>query len=228
LVSRTKGIDAHLADAGAAYAYVVGTHHEELVRKGGGGCFVEPGLLKVKLPLGAAHPLVRAVGVDTRTLFDGTLGLAHDALHLAHAIPGLRITGAERSAVLFALLEDGLARLGVADRIRPAHGDALEALQAMADGSVDVVFLDPMMSRPKGSTPTFEVLRAFAWGERASPALLAEAARVAARRVVLKLGRGAPLPPGCPLAFGEHHRGAHVTYHVHHVGRVEAARVEQA
>jgi hypothetical protein len=231
-VVRSVGYDALFAQHDAELAYVVGTHHEEVVHRsvvgqGGGACFVEPGLLKVKLPLGLAHPLVRAVrgaladksgaaGDDVETLFDCTMGLAHDTVHLATVLPALRIEGSEKSPLLHALLEDGLVRLGVSARVSVACGDALDALRARADHSVDVVMLDPMMSRPKRATPPFEALRAVAWPERASPALLTEAARVARRRVVLKLGKGAPLPPGCPLVFPREHaqRGAHVTYHV--------------
>jgi hypothetical protein len=209
-----QGYEQMFAKTGADFAYVVGTHHEELVHKDGGGCFVERGLLKMKLQEGLRHPFVRAVGLQTRTLFDCTVGLAHDAVHLALALPELRIQGTETSLLLFTLLEEGLPRLGVADRVTVAHTDALHALRALPDGAMDVVFLDPMMSRPKGSTPTFDALRLVASAERASPALLHEAARVASQRVVLKLGKGAPLPPGCPLSFPERLHGKAVTYHV--------------
>ena len=52
---------------------------------------------------------------------------------------------------------------------------------------------------------------------RASPTLLLEASRVARKRVVLKLGKGAPLPPGCPLAFPRCEQGTEVSYWVHDV-----------
>jgi hypothetical protein len=71
-----------------------------------------------------------------------------------------------------------------------------------------------MMGRPGKSAPSFEVLRTFAIPEQASAALLREAGRVARARVVLKLGKGAPLPVDSPLAFTHHEQGAHLTYWV--------------
>jgi hypothetical protein len=68
-----------------------------------------------------------------------------------------------------------------------------------------------MMSQAKKAAPSFELLRRFAHGERASRALLLEASRVARRRVVLKLGKGAPLPADAPFAFTSI-LGAHVVY----------------
>jgi hypothetical protein len=74
--------------------------------------------------------------------------------------------------------------------------------------------LDPMMSKPKKASPGFLVLRDFAVPDRATPDLLLQARRVARRRVVLKLGKGAPLPSDTPYAFPRVERGAHVVYYV--------------
>ena len=43
--------------------------------------------------------------------------------------------------------------------------------------------------------------------------------RVASRRVVLKLGKGAPLPADAPFAFERKELGAHVVYWIHDVTR---------
>jgi hypothetical protein len=75
--------------------------------------------------------------------------------------------------------------------------------------------LDPMMSKPKKSAPGFSVLRDFAVADRADGEVLHEAARVARRRVLLNLGKGAPLPPDAPNAFERAEIGAHVMYYVH-------------
>lgn len=208
-------------ETGAAYLYVVGTHHEEIRARGQpAACFVEPGLLKMKLQRGPRHPLLRALRGDdaaVETVLDGTLGVAHDAVFIACGL-GARVRGIEKSPELVCLLEEGLPRIARtvpgAARVSVEHGDTLSVLQHLPDASVDVVFLDPMMSRPKGSTPTFDALRAFAWPERAGDALLTAAARVARRRVVLKLGRGAPLPASA-VPFLRAERGGSVTYHVH-------------
>ncbi|MBI1949611.1 MAG: class I SAM-dependent methyltransferase [Deltaproteobacteria bacterium] len=207
--------------SGASHLYVAARAHDEVRTAEGGACFVQPSLLKMKLQDAERHPLIRALLGDDRhveRLFDGTLGLAADAMHAASVL-GCEVVGTEASPVLFSLLEEGLARLGRAEpliaRVRPQLGEAQAALAALPDGSFDVVMLDPMMSRPKRSTPSFAVLRAFAKDERADASLLHEALRVARRRVVLKLGKGAPLPPDAPYGFPRVERGSSVTYWVH-------------
>ncbi len=209
------------ASSGATHLYVVARAHDEVRTPAGGACFVQPSLLKMKLQDGARHPFLRALlGADPHldAVFDGTLGLGADAMHVACAL-GCEVRGTEASAVLFSLLEEGLARLARADprlgRVHARHGEACAALAALPDGAVDVVMLDPMMSRAKRSTPSFSVLRDFAKAERADAALLREAARVARRRVVLKLGKGAPLPTDAPYAFSRVERGSSVCYWVH-------------
>jgi hypothetical protein len=217
--------DALFARSGADHLYVVGRAHEEVRNAQGASCFVQEGLLATKLGEGARHPFIRALaGNDGCTsLLDGTLGLANDALHAALVLGG-RIVGVEGSPVLHALLEEGLVRLAraypAAAPIELRFGRTLEVLRSLPTGGFDVVFLDPMMSKPKKSAPSFEVLRDFAVPDRATPELLEEAARVAKRRVVLKLGKGAPLPPGSPLPFSRRELGAHVIYWIHDVGGV--------
>jgi hypothetical protein len=202
--------------ADATHLYVVGREHEQ-VRTRDGACFVQEGLLATKLHEGVRHPFMRALGPAT-SVVDCTLGLANDALHAAIVL-GCEVLGVEGSPIIHALLEEGLPRLAKsyppAQRIRLHHGDAVSVLRGLADQSHDVVVLDPMMSRPKKSAPSFAVLRDFAVPERASAELLREAGRVARARVVLKLGKGAPLPVDSPLAFRHHEQGAHVTYWVH-------------
>lgn len=214
------------AKSGATHLYVVAREHDEVRDPQGGACFVQPALLKMKLQSSTQHPLLRALTGDdaeagaepVQRLFDATLGLAADAMHAA-CVLGCEVLGTEASPVLFTLLEEGLTRLARTEpriaRVQPKNAEACSTLASLPDGSFDVVMLDPMMSRPKRSTPSFSVLRDFAKGERADPALLREAQRVARRRVVLKLGKGAPLPPDVPYAFPRVERGSSVTYWVH-------------
>ncbi|MCC7075113.1 MAG: class I SAM-dependent methyltransferase [Deltaproteobacteria bacterium] len=213
--------EALFSTSGATHLYVVARAHDEVRTPAGGACFVQPSLLKMKLAEGARHPFVRALlGSDASVarVFDATLGLGVDAMHAACAL-GCEVQGTEVSAVLFSLLEEGLARLARATpavaRVRPMNAEAGASLAALPNDAVDVVMLDPMMSRPKRSTPSFAVLRDFAKAERADAALLREAARVARRRVVLKLGKGAPLPQDAPIAFARVERGSSVCYWVH-------------
>ncbi len=219
------------ADCGADCFYVVRATHEELRAVDGRAAHVQPGLMPTKLGEGLRHPLIRALrGVvddgdraeDVGVVFDGTLGLANDAVHVA-AVTGARVDGCEASAVLHALLEEGLPRIArsaepwaaAATRVTARLGDSAAALAALPDDAVDAVLLDPMMSRRKRSAPSFDLLRAFAVPDRASPRLLQEARRVARRRVVLKLGKGAPLPVNRSIEFPRAVPGNHVVYWVH-------------
>jgi len=200
----------------ATHLYVVGREHEE-IRAPHGACFVQEGLLATKLYEGTAHPFIRALG-PCQSLVDCTLGLANDALHAVVAL-GCNVLGLEGSPIIHALLEEGVPRLLASHAptrlIHLRHGHALDVLRGLADRSHDVVSLDPMMSQPGKSAPSFAVLRDFAVPERASADLLREAGRVARTRVVLKLAKGDHLPADSPLTFAHHEQGAHVTYWVH-------------
>ncbi len=222
LVDRQK-LSVLFADTGVQFLYVVGTHHEELVSAQGARCQVEPGLLKMKLQHHPTHPLIRAIARDDADLvevFDCTLGVGHDAMHVACAL-NVRVVATERSAVLCALHEDGLVRAAVRypaiRNIDVICGDAAVVLAARPDRSIDVVMLDPMMLRAKGATPTFDALRALADHAPASAALYLHAARVAKRRVVLKRPRRVGVDVGTPLGFARVEHGAHVSYHIHDV-----------
>ncbi len=213
--------------------YVVRRACEELRHKDGRSAHVQPGMMPTKLQQGRTHPFLRAVlGTnsiegerDVATLFDGTLGLANDAVHLA-AVTGAAVVGVEASPWLAALLEEGLPRIArsrapwaaAAGRITAVHGDSADVLAGMDSDSVDVVVVDPMMSRVRKSAPAFDLLREFAKMDRASPRLLREGLRVARRRVVLKLGKGAPLPVNRSIEFPRHELGAHVAYWLHEKG----------
>jgi hypothetical protein len=195
----------HMFD-GIDLFYVVARAHDEVRERDGAACFVQPGLLSSKLTQKREHPFIRALG-DASSLFDCTLGLGSDTLH-AQTVLKCSVVGTEASPILFALLEEGLPRLGVTAEIHNVH--ALERLREMESKSVDVVMMDPMMSRAKKSAPSFELLRKLALHDKATPELVDEAKRVG-RRVVMKLGKGQPMLFG----FTRYELGAHVTYWVH-------------
>lgn len=217
-------------DVGADCFYIVRRTLEQLRHKDGRSAHVQPGMMPTKLQQGEAHPFIRAVRGQTReavdTIFDATLGLANDAVHLA-AVTGARVRGVEASPVLFALLEEGLPRIAngndswadAAARVNAEWGDSEAILAATADDSFDVVVIDPMMSRPRRNAPSFDLVRDFAKMDRASARLLLQARRVARRRVVFKLGKGAPLPADHSIAFPDHLLGAHVAYWIHEKAR---------
>jgi len=218
LVERAS-FDVMFSGTTSEHIYVVGRYHEEIRGRAGASCFVQEGMLTIKLKEGERHPFIRALGPECKSMVDGTLGLANDALHAA-TMKKCTVLGIEGSVVIHSLLEEGLPRLSrtyeSASLISLRFGSTLDVLRGLPTASMDVVVLDPMMSRPRKSAPSFLLLREFAVHERVSPEVLIEAERVARHRVVLKIGKGAPLPADAPYAFEDHELGAHVVYWVHH------------
>ncbi|KOO29333.1 hypothetical protein Ctob_002204 [Chrysochromulina tobinii] len=70
------------------------------------------------------------------------------------------------------------------ERIEVRLGEAAELLRAMPTGSADVVYFDPMFTRPVKADTSFETLRPLAYHEALSAEAIAQARRVA-RRLVL-------------------------------------------
>ncbi|TNF23502.1 MAG: hypothetical protein EP329_27420, partial [Deltaproteobacteria bacterium] len=156
--------------------------------------------------------LAPAAGAPLTRIVDATLGLAGDALFAATQL-GVEVLGIEASPVLAALLEEGLPRLAGdggawaagARRITLRHGEAVDVLRGLPDDAVDAVYLDPMFETPLGAQAGFDLLRAFAADAPPTQELLAEAWRVAARRVVLKVP-GTAAPPGFSAGPGWNRR----------------------
>jgi 16S rRNA (guanine1516-N2)-methyltransferase len=153
--------------------------------------------------------VVRACGLlkatSPLTVFDATAGLLRDACVLAAA--GAKVVLAERSAVIAALIEDGLARAAQHAALQPLlaqlefrPGDAREQLAAFqADNRPDVVYLDPMFPhRDKSALVKKEmrVFRAVVGDNDDADALLDPALQAARKRVVVKRPRGAPVLDG--------------------------------
>jgi 16S rRNA (guanine1516-N2)-methyltransferase len=154
---------------------------------------------------GHNEPLGRAVGVGKwpdLAVIDATAGLGRDSFVLADL--GCKVTMLERSAVVFALLRDGLSRgLGgddvwvreVCERLELVHCESREWLGGNA-GSADVVYLDPMFparrksARVKKEMWLFQQLLESGAG---APGLLEAARNAARKRVVVK--RPAKAPP---------------------------------
>jgi 16S rRNA (guanine1516-N2)-methyltransferase len=150
-----------------------------------------------RLASGEGDTLVRLAGLAPgEAVLDCTLGLGQDALVAARAVgPSGRVVGLEKSLPLFAVLSAGLRRTGAfpdACAVEVHHADADAFLRAQPAGAFDVVLFDPMFDAPKKSQPAFELLRRHAEHAPLAPETLAEARRVARRRVVVKAGRYTP------------------------------------
>ena len=139
----------------------------------------------------------RALGRGVQQVFDATAGLGGDAALFASR--GLQVVAFERSAVVFALLEDALRRAhegapAASARIALYFGDAREALRRLPP--MEVVYIDAMFPpKRKRSAATRKELRMLQdlVGHDDDAAELLRAARAAAlKRVVVKRADDTP------------------------------------
>ncbi|MFL1484471.1 class I SAM-dependent methyltransferase [Marinobacter sp. LN3S78] len=158
---------------------------------------------------GTGQLIAKAIGLkrtnDTLHILDATAGLGQDAFVLAGL--GHQVTLLERSPVIHALLEDGLARAAANDstaavvsRMSLVLADSITWLKARAGGPVaDVIYLDPMFPHRDKSALVKKEMQLFrpVVGDDPDAATLLEAALACARyRVVVKRSRRAPAIEG--------------------------------
>ncbi len=147
---------------------------------------------------GRGQHLARAIGLRKHphpVVVDATAGLGRDAFVLATL--GCRVTMLERSAVIAALLRDGLqhaqdvddeAVRDIVQRMQLVHADAISWLQSNSSVA-DVIYLDPMFPGRKKSAQVKKEMRFFqdiVGGDQDVGELLGAALDAAGRRVVIK------------------------------------------
>ncbi len=154
---------------------------------------------------GRGQTIAKAVGLKgghNPTVVDATAGLGRDAFVLASL--GCTVTMVERSAVVAALLADGLERAAadseiggwIAERMQLVHADAIEWMKQLPEEAFpEVVYLDPMFPHKQKSALVKKEMRLFqkllGFDER-SGELLEAALRIASKRVVVKRPDYAP------------------------------------
>lgn len=154
---------------------------------------------------GRGQTIARAVGLKggaNPTVVDATGGLGRDAFVLASL--GCHVTLIERSAVVAALLEDGLSRAAqdeeigswVRQRMQLVHSDAVSWMEALPEADFpDVVYLDPMFPHRRKSAQVkkeMRLLQHLLGGDEDADTLLPAALRIARKRVVVKRPDYAP------------------------------------
>lgn len=147
--------------------------------------------------------IVKAIGVkgaNRPEVLDATAGLGKDAYLLASL--GCEVQMLERSAIVHALLEDGLqrAKLGndddmvkAAERMHLQHADLFDF--AVSSTQFDVVYLDPMFPARKKSARVKKdmyLLQQLLGHEEESPGLYSAALPLARKRLVVKRGKLSP------------------------------------
>jgi 16S rRNA (guanine1516-N2)-methyltransferase len=145
--------------------------------------------------------LARALGLKGKIypkIVDATGGLAGDGFIVAAL--GFDIVLLERSAIVYALVADGIQRArehaamaAVIDRLRLIHVDAIHWLQNLPDAErPDIIYLDPMFpERKKSALPKQEmlILHDIVGNDRDADALFKTALACAIKRVVVKRPR---------------------------------------
>lgn len=177
-------------------------------RPGGrrGGCgplFFHPNMAKLRIQRlrhGGGDPMVAAMGLEPGMhVLDCTAGLGADAV-VASFVCGEegKVVGWESSPVVACVIREGMARyrqparselpelVAAIRRVRVERRDHREGLKELPDGAFDIVYFDPMFRRPLLESEALLPLRLFADPRPLTPEVLAEAKRVARRRVVVK------------------------------------------
>lgn len=148
---------------------------------------------------GRGQAIARAIGLrhgKTPSILDVTAGLARDAWILAGL--GCRVTLVERSAVLAALINDGITRarhdsLGtqiLEDNFRLVQRDSVAFMQELDEAArPDVIYIDPMYPERKKSAlvkKDMQILQRLLGKDDNAEALLTAALACARKRVVVK------------------------------------------
>ena len=169
-----------------------------VLRDAAGTLFFHPGMAHVRIKRlreGQSDRMVAAMDLSPgMTVLDCTLGLGADAIVAAYAVGSAgRVAGLEACAPLAALVRYGLTHYRggtwlseAMGRIEVAAGDHRRVLPRLPDGSYDVVYFDPMFRRPLVRSSGMAPLRHLVETAPLDPRSVAEALRVARRRVVLK------------------------------------------
>lgn len=163
----------------------------------------------IQLGRGESDRFLDATGLQQgETLLDATLGLGTDALVAAWRVGEEgRVIAIEHSAVLAALIRDGLASLAhgplprvgnpekakawlalseAAKRIEVHWGDHQDYLAHSPSASFDVIYFDPMFRHTREQSASIRPLHHFSNVQPLQKNVISEAYRVARKRVILK------------------------------------------
>ncbi len=209
LERRDNGLPKLFAAAapGAERALVVQRDRLVLTDRSGHEFFYHPNMAFLRLgnlQRGQPDSLINAAGLrEGDAVLDATLGYAAEAILCAYTVgESGTVHGIEAVPELGVVVREGLktvttdrAELNAAmRRVEVVHlGHHLDYLRACPDRRYDVVCFDPFFQEPPTGSAPFAPIRFFGDHSPLLPESLAEARRVARRRVVVKTERWSPL-----------------------------------
>ena len=168
--------------------------------------FFHPGMSRRRLrnlKADNGDPMITAMGIGPGdSVLDCTLGRGADATVAAHVVgPEGRVVGIEKVPVLAWLTIEGLQHYEIEDdatreamrRVEAHCADYADHLPAQPDDSFDVVYFDPIFEQMVEGASAMIPLRQLASHEPLTREAVAEAQRVARRRVVIKQPARSPL-----------------------------------
>ena len=164
-----------------------------------GELFFHPNMSQLRLKnlrQGDKDHMTEAMGLtEGMSVLDCTLGFGADAIVASFGVGEKgQVTGLEVSPYIAAVTGHGLQHFvpgnyplfAAMRRIRVVNADYLDFLRQQPTGSFDVVYFDPMFRKPLTASSSISPLRGVADHRALSLAAVAEAKRVARRRVVMK------------------------------------------
>lgn len=143
---------------------------------------------------GSTDRMIEAMSLkEGMRVLDCTLGLGSDSI-VAGYVSRCEVTAVEINPLLAYVVERGLTTfdgdnrhvLEAMRRVKVIAADYIDVLRAERDDAFDVVYFDPMFRHALERSCSLNVIRQAADHRRVSSEAIAEACRVARRRVVLK------------------------------------------
>ncbi|SHE40502.1 Putative SAM-dependent methyltransferase [Desulforamulus putei DSM 12395] len=202
-IRREKKSLAAVREQGQADAILLVSQDKLSMVIDGKELFFHPGLAKLRIKeiqSGKTDQMIRAMNLkEGDSLLDCTLGLAADALVASYVVgPRGTVIGLEDAAPVAEIVRRGLQSytgekpelLNAMRRIQVVHTDHLTYLKNLPAGSFDVVYFDPMFRVAREKSSSMAPLRPFANNSPLAKEAVAEAVRVARKRVVMKENRG--------------------------------------
>lgn len=199
-IERKKRSVAKLQEQYDANVIIAGKNRYEYYAKGATAPFFfhpNSAAFRLKrLARGETDPLITACGLQAGDSFlDCTLGIGSESM-LASFVVGDsgRVVGLEANANVAFIVRKGMASYDTTElpltvcmrQIEVVQTEAVAYLKQQPDASFDVVYLDPMFEEVIEESTNFEALRQAGEHITLSAEWVAEAQRVAKKRVVLK------------------------------------------